>query len=887
MGPVLTSEPEHTGGMIALIPANPGELTVDGGDPAEELHLTLAYLGEDVTGMDDATREQLLGDVRALAAATPPVEAEVMGHAAFNPTGAHDHEPCAVYLVTADSLPALKSELAPHDVGDHPVFLPHVTAGYGLAPDQLSFVGPVTFDRIRVALADQTHDFPLGETQEETVTDTIAAAGANVTADEAVEVAGPAVDGEIPINLPVVVIEGLDTSDGRYIAPDALSFRALPISLLAQPESAHGGDDAGAAGVVGRIDTLTRTPGPEVISKRTGQAFPEGTFVWSGTGVLMEGAKVGDYDISALFLKRFLRGISVDLAGMDYEVLGDDGSPLDPEHPRRQIVTHAAEIAAMTLVPIPAFGDCYAELATDTETLDPVPPADLPEGLAASVTPAWRSSEMGEMCGLCAAGLAEPAAGPSVVARIPADAADQIAQVIDTGEQRDAHELAAAIVALIADNWSADLEEDPDDELAPGYEKPVVAAAESGHEESPAAGTHPFELDPATGMCVCGAPEDDPVHLAAEEQPVAMADDADGDPAAPQKCELGDEPAVRSLIFRDGEAYVAVCDAHEQDARDTLEASGETVSDVVEIGGDTEDPGNDAEIGDEPIVAAATTPRPPASWFADPHLDGPTALQVGEDGRIFGHLATWSVCHVSFPNQCITAPRSPSGYAYFQVGAVLCDDGSQAAVGHITLDTGHAATHLGQHAAAAHYDNTGTVVADIAAGEDAHGIWVAGALRANVDDTAAAKLRAAALSGDWRRVGGSLELVAALAVNTPGFPVPRARVASGEPMALVAAGVVPSPRPPTPGRVAGIDELAMSALGVGPEQLADMVAARIEERRAAGELSAQREVLLAELDDTPARAAALLAELDDTPRRFAAALAEFEAGEVDPKAAAA
>jgi hypothetical protein len=164
---------------------------------------------------------------------------------------------------------------------------------------------------------------------------------------------------------------------------------------------------------------------------------------------------------------------------------------------------------------------------------------------------------------------------------------------------------------------------------------------------------------------------------------------------------------------------------------------------------------------------------------------------------------------------------------------------------------------------------------------------VAGALRANVDDTAAAKLRAAALSGDWRRVGGSLELVAALAVNTPGFPVPRARVASGEPMSLVAAGVVPSPRPPTPGRVEGIDELAMSALGVGPEQLADMVAARIEERRTAGELSAQREALLAELDDTPARAAALLADLDDTPRRFVAALAEFGAGDVDPKAVTA
>jgi 2'-5' RNA ligase len=847
--------------MIALVPANADELVVDGGDPAEQMHLTLAYLGDDVTGMDDATRGQLLVDVGALASATPPVEAEVMGHAAFNPTGAHDREPCAVYLVTAGALPALKAELAGHDVGDHPVFLPHVTAGYGLTPDQLSFVGPVTFDRIRVALADQTHDFPLGEPaeqgQEEAMPETMTAAS-----DTIVEPAGPAVDGEIPINLPVIVIEGLDTSDGRFLAPGSLSFRALPISLLAQPESAHGGDDAGAAGVVGRIDTLTRTPGPEVVSKRTGEPFPEGSFVWSGTGVLMEGAKVGDYDIAKLFTKRFLRGISVDLAGMDYEVLGDDGSPLDPEHPRRQIVTHAAEIAAMTLVPIPAFGDCYAELATDTETLDPVAPEDLPEGLAASATAAWRSSEMGEMCGLCAAGLAEPTGGPMMVARIPANAVDAIAEVIDTGEQRDAQALAEAVVALIADNWSADLEEDADDDLAPGWDESVAAA---------------------------GPPAELPADVPAED-PVDTEDAAD--PAAQQPCEFGTEPAVRSLLFRDGEAYVAVCDAHEQDARDTLGASGETVTDVVEIAGGDAEPSNDAEIGDEPIVAAATAPHPPASWFADPQLDGPTALQVGEDGRIFGHLASWGQCHVSFPNQCITAPKSPSGYAYFQVGAVLCDDGNQVPVGHITLDTGHAATHLGQHAAAAHYDNTGTVVADIAAGEDAHGIWVAGALRANVDDTVAAKLRAAALSGDWRRVGGSLELVAALAVNTPGFPVPRARVASGEPLALVAAGVVPVPRP-----IGGVDRLVAGSLAatemasvavagrtVDPEAFADLIAERLERRRQASELAAQQQALLAELDETPAHFASLLSELDDTPAQFAAALAAFEAGDVDPKA---
>jgi hypothetical protein len=53
-------------------------------------------------------------------------------------------------------------------------------------------------------------------------------------------------------------------------------------------------------------------------------------------------------------------------------------------------------------------------------------------------------------------------------------------------------------------------------------------------------------------------------------------------------------------------------------------------------------------------------------------------------------------------------------------------------------------------------------------------------------------LRAASLSGDWRRIDGSLELVAALAVNVPGFPIPRtqASMAASAQTALVASGIV-------------------------------------------------------------------------------------------------
>lgn len=204
------------------------------------------------------------------------------------------------------------------------------------------------------------------------------------------------------------------------------------------------------------------------------------------------------------------------------------------------------------------------------------------------------------------------------------------------------------------------------------------------------------------------------------------------------------------------------------------------------------------ELGESLTASAAgiAPETPPAEWFADPEFDELTPLTVDEDGRIFGHAAAWDTCHIGIPGVCTTAPESHSDYAYFHLKEVVCDDGSRIACGTITLDTNHAGRNAGRVDAAAHYDNTGTQAADIVVGEDEHGIWFAGALRADVDAGKARKLRGSVLSGDWRDVNGNLELVGLLAVNVPGFPVPRTRalVASGENheakvLSLIAAGV--------------------------------------------------------------------------------------------------
>jgi len=71
----------------------------------------------------------------------------------------------------------------------------------------------------------------------------------------------------------------------------------------------------------------------------------------------------------------------------------------------------------------------------------------------------------------------------------------------------------------------------------------------------------------------------------------------------------------------------------------------------------------------------------------------------------------------------------------------------------------------------AHYDDTDSVIADLAVGEDRHGIWVHGALRPNAHAEAVRAAMAAGVSGDWRRIGGHYELINLSSVNSPGFPV--------------------------------------------------------------------------------------------------------------------
>ena len=202
------------------------------------------------------------------------------------------------------------------------------------------------------------------------------------------------------------------------------------------------------------------------------------------------------------------------------------------------------------------------------------------------------------------------------------------------------------------------------------------------------------------------------------------------------------------------------------------------------------------------LVASGGPERPPGAWFEDPEfkvgddrlvlmVNGRYAapMRVSLDGEISGHIAPWGVCHTGSSGKCILAPRSKTGYAHFKRGYVVTAEGDEVATGVLTAEVGHASQRLGTKAAVAmaHYDNTALQCADVAIGEDEFGVWVHGAVRPDATEAQLRMLRASSPSGDWRELGGHLELVAALCVNQPGFPV-AVLAASGALESLTAAG---------------------------------------------------------------------------------------------------
>lgn len=180
------------GAMIALVPspADLERLAVPGGEPIEQLHLTLVYLGE-AADIDQETRDALIAWARDLAPTWDSVEGDGFAPSWFNPTG---DEPCLTLVCSGADLAEMhETALADAiDIMELPEqrlpWIPHITITYidddpesggamavfdAWGMGNVQRTGPIVFDRIRLAFGGEVTDVPLGSPSEATPVTTV------------------------------------------------------------------------------------------------------------------------------------------------------------------------------------------------------------------------------------------------------------------------------------------------------------------------------------------------------------------------------------------------------------------------------------------------------------------------------------------------------------------------------------------------------------------------------------------------------------------------------------------------------------------------------------------------------------------------------------------
>lgn len=739
-------------------------------------HVTMIWMGEvgDYEGDIHALRDR----IEVILPKTGLVTEEIVGREELGDDKAD------VLMIRGEALGAIREKLLKDELvreaydraTQFPQWTPHLTIGY---PDTPALKGDddipadIMFDRVALWAGEERYEFPLKE-------DTM-------STDEITQVEEPevvAADESVPWH-GVLAPEDTLSGDGRKFTANALRWRDLPLPLSWQKTSAAGHD---GSVVVARIDEIWRD-GNLIRAKGAMLNTPEADEV---IGIMAEGG---------------LRGVSVDVDDATMMLQDADGKAIDmsaplagdPGDPHDEVMAFTdGRICGATLCAIPAFAEAMVFLG---EEGDPVVASaefrtisEKPwDGSSSRFTDdEWFRSTIIHTNGdsrvksdnklpilepsgaLSRAGVHAAAARLNQVQAAPA-LISKAKGSLRTAYKELGEEAPDGIKA-------SDEEVQEFKDLAPGVT-----------EDGPGWLTHPVDTDRLRDYWVRG------------EGAVKIGWGLPGDF---NRCRTHLAQYVKPQYLS------GYCANRHKDALGFWPGEHNSIKGLT------------ASAPSVRLVEASPQYRPPAEWFDDPHLIGPSPLVVTEEGRVFGHLCTWDECHIGYDKVCVTPPPSMTDYAYFKTGAVLTD-GGEVPVGQITLGTGHAPQRATAFAALAHYDNTGTAAADVNLGDDEWGVWVAGAIRPGTSEKDVYALRAASLSGDWREIGGNLELVAALAVNVPGFPIPRVQIAAsaGHQTALVAAGIVRQP-----------------VSRVGRDEVREIVAAALDEvyRRQASRAKMQR-----------------------------------------------
>lgn len=668
----------NTGAMIALVPSveTAQRLAVpQSGEPQEELHCTLVYLGE-ADALDLAARSRLLDAARHVAESSAVVAADGFAIDVFSPK---TDDSCIVLGLGGNALEEIRDLLLAHAGPDveaqRQPWIPHVTLIYtddfSMIPTLVDRTGPVIFDRLRVVFADEAVDFSLGSGSQELVDVTVADI-LSVPLDGSAEIE-PRAAGYDPLTAAVnaatwskLPVADRDTKFAFRAATDRLAAHASSIEQFSswffwRDESKPANNR-----------NSYRMPFADVFDDGTVKLVPAAVF---SAAAQLSGAH-GALPVIPEPQKKQIRDI-IDRIYAKFRDLWDDPRQVPPwQRPEQQSAADE---------PVKASAGMEEEMSIMLH------PGDEDEAMTAAVNGSGWSSY----------------------------------PVADTGREWDAGAARARIKAWAGDDMGK-------------YRKAFLW----------------FDAQNAENVTAYKFPIADIIDGKLTIIPHAVN-------AADSRLSGADIPAA------DKSRIQGILDRIQKRFRG----------------------------GEEPVTAAGGLAplRPPVAWYENPQLKRPTRIRVTDDGRVFGHVAAWKSCHVGYTDQCLQPPRSKTGYAQFATGTTMTAEGILLKTGNLVSGGEHAPHSFTASEAAAFYAATSAGKASVAIGEDAHGIWVAGALSAGVGEEGAQDLRQHPMSGDWRNLRGvGLEMIAALAVNVPGFPIPEyALTADGsEPLSLISAGVV-------------------------------------------------------------------------------------------------
>lgn len=873
----------HTGAMIALVPTpeDAARLALDGGEEAAELHLTLYFLGEGADWSEDQ-RQALIADVRTQAQEHSLADGLVHGHAfGANHWNAGTDSPSWVWGIgddrdRPDNAPtleaahraatyALENRHGPDDIpAQYTPWAPHVCAAYsddpGLLPALEEHLGPIRFDRIRLAFAGEVTDVPLGPTTptpdptpaEETAMEQTAAADT---------VAAPPRTWTTPGDT-AIAYENQETGDGRIFAPGSLYWENGPWPLQHADEMLSGHEGAELAGA---IQTVTRD-GDRIAS----------------TGVLYPGRPAGA-DAILLLDQDAPLGISVDLDDVDIEFI--DRRP--PETDEEGEVLLTASLATASLLRLDD-GAWMVRATTSSEWT-----ASGLGLLRSGHTVEWTTAPNGTLpstavrATLTAAGALTAAAGdaddPDRGALVHTESAGEVLMRITRGRLRG-----ATLVSMPAYSQARIILDPPPtpEQTASLYPPPTITAssdalndviiyvasspvAVGAHQVAKALGTtmlqarrhlsrgvridrlvridrglyvgattdmtaaatgdltlplhpdpdQPWDGDAAASNVLAWATDEDgtvdPGRLAA----AFLYRDDTADPATLSAYKLGSADvfdgqlqivanAVYAIgsVLEGGMGGVDLPDADRDDIRDHAEDLYERVADAYNdptITAPWDDDMPDNELEASAWTAMRETPPMPAAWFQEPteaELPPGSGGVHYRDGRIYGWVAQAGEPHAGMPGRNLTIESlGDIDTTHFLRARFNLDDGSTIKAGAMTMNVGHHRDGAECETAACQFDDTRTVAGVVTVGMSTGGMWFSGAAAPWLSTWDALTFQACQPSYHMKQGRrGAWQLRAVLSVPVPGHSSPlTASVIERSNLALAASAAMAVTSPDT------------------------------------------------------------------------------------------